>query len=100
MLFYKHEQCMTPDNCTKYEQNHHIFSLRYHNKHRQILFYMHQQPMVLDHGTQYEENSSSHHGRKREVGRLHGTINVLCSFLPLRSHMHENELIYSASNTS
>ena len=24
MLFYKHEQCMIPDNCTKYEQNHQI----------------------------------------------------------------------------
>ena len=23
-LFYKHEQRMEPDNCTKYEQNHHI----------------------------------------------------------------------------
>ena len=24
MLFYKHEQGIVPDNCTKYEQNHHI----------------------------------------------------------------------------
>ena len=24
MLFHKHEQCMLPDNGTKYEQNHHI----------------------------------------------------------------------------
>ena len=24
MLFYKDEQCILPDNCTKYEHNHHI----------------------------------------------------------------------------
>ena len=24
MLFYRHEQCILPDNCTKYKYNHHI----------------------------------------------------------------------------
>ena len=75
MLLYKHKQCMVPDNCTKYEQNHlwDITTLNlWKNVHSysnlaqsQMLFYIHQWSMVPDHGThttQYEDNQSIHHG--------------------------------------
>ena len=28
MLFYKHEQCIIPDNCNKYEKNYHILHIK------------------------------------------------------------------------
>ena len=78
MLFYKHEQHIVPDNCTKYEQNHHILlqdnttntQLKIDEKitiitqiwQSKILFYMNQRPLVPDHGIQYEENPASQHG--------------------------------------
>ena len=63
MLFYKHKQHIVPDNCTKYEQNHHILlwdittntqnvwknSHNYWNlQQNQILFSMHHLPMLPD----------------------------------------------------
>ena len=92
---------MVPDNCTKYEQNHHILlqyittntqkllinSHNYSNlSQSQILFYMHEQPMVPDHGTQYEENPASHHGGILEDGLtdawLDGRTNWTHSYIP------------------
>ena len=75
--FYQHEQCMAPDNCTKYEQNHNILLCDIKTNIKNLLgkngnnyshlvpsqftFYMHWRPMVHDHGTQYEEDPFSHH---------------------------------------
>ena len=79
MLLYKHEQCMVhvPDNCTKYEPNHHILlwdittnaqnlwkkAHNYSNlAQSQIRFYMHQRTIVPGQSIEYEENPASHYG--------------------------------------
>ena len=64
MLFYKHEQCIVPDNCNKYGKKKTFFEISQHSnlikknghnytnlEHSQILFLMQQWMMVPDHGT-------------------------------------------------
>ena len=100
---HKHEKCLVPDNCTKYEQNHHIRlwdittlkillwnittntanlwknGYNYSNvAHRHIIIYKYQQPMVPYHGTQYDENPSNH---RREMHKDWG-IDWTFSYIP------------------
>ena len=87
MLFYNHKQCTVPDNCTTYEQNHHILlqdntintQNLWRNSHyysnlaqSQIVFYVNEQPLVPDHGTQYKENPASHNVGMHEDELIEG----------------------------
>ena len=97
--FTSMSNALAPDNCTKYEQNHHILlqdittntqnvwknSHNYSNlTQSQIVFYVHQRPMVPDHGTQYQKNSSSHHeGMREDVSTDGRTESWTLSYMPL-----------------
>ena len=75
MLFYKHDQRIVSDNCTKYEQNHHTLlqdittNTQNLQKNSNNYSNLAQRPMVPHHGTQYEYNPASHYERLHEDGR-------------------------------